>query len=184
MSGPEAVSSDKAARRQQFEKLVTEYSADMYRFAFWLGGDEQLAQDVVQEACLRAWRAFARLQDLGAGKAWLFTIIRREHARHFQRKRLPLTDIDDHAVVEEAAWADPEQIGSDREIRQAMQQLPHNYREPLLMQVLGGMSCREIAEALEINSGAVMTRLFRARQKLKVLLEPDSETQGGDDELR
>ncbi len=184
MSDAGPVSFDRAARRQQFEKLVTEFSTDMYRFAYWLGGDEQLAQDVVQEACLRAWRSFARLNDLGAGKAWLFTIVRREHARHFQRKRLLLTDIEDHAVVEEGAWADPEQVGSDAEIRQAMQQLPDNYREPLLMQVLGGMSCREIAEALEINSGAVMTRLFRARQKLKVLLEQDGNDSGGSDELR
>lgn len=184
MSAPEPVSSDRAAMQQQFENLVTEYSGDMYRFAFWLGGDEQLAQDVVQEACLRAWRAFARLQDINAGKAWLFTIIRREHARHFQRKRLPTSDIEDLDVAEAAAWADPEQVISDQQIRQAMQQLPDNYREPLLMQVLGGMSCNEIAAELDLKSGAVMTRLFRARSKLKTLLEEDSDKPRGDDELR
>lgn len=183
MSAPEPVCSDKAAMRRQFEKLVSDYSADMYRFAFWLGGDEQLAQDVVQEACLRAWRSFARLQDINSGKAWLFTIIRREHARHFQRKRLPTSDIEDHEVAELAAWADPEQVGSDQEIRQAMQRLPENYREPLLMQVLGGMSCKEIAADLDVNAGAVMTRLFRARNKLKTLLEDDPDTGEGDDEL-
>lgn len=184
MSAPEPVSSDRAVMRQQFENLVTEYSGDMYRFAFWLGGDKQLAQDVVQEACLRAWRSFVRLQDINSGKAWLFTIIRREHARHFQRKRLPTSDIEDHELAEGAAWADPEQVGSDQEIRQAMQQLPDNYREPLLMQVLGGMSCKEIAAELGLQSGAVMTRLFRARQKLKALLEDDSGKSRGDDELR
>ncbi|MGB8715506.1 MAG: sigma-70 family RNA polymerase sigma factor [Rhodanobacteraceae bacterium] len=184
MSASEPVSSDEAAMRRQFENLVTEYSADMYRFAFWLGGEEQLARDVVQEACLRAWRSFSRLHDIHAGKAWLFTIIRREHARHFQRKRLPTSDIEDHEVADHTAWADPEQVGSDQEIRQAIERLPQNYREPLLMQVLGGMSCKEIADALEVKSGAVMTRLFRARQKLKVLLEEDSASNGGSDELR
>lgn len=178
MSAPEPVCSDKAAMRRQFEKLVSQYSADMYRFAFWLGGDEQLAQDVVQEACLRAWRSFARLQDVNAGKAWLFTIIRREHARHFQRKRLPTSDIEDHEVADGAAWADPEQVGSDREIRTAMQNLPESYREPLLLQVLGGMSCKEIATELELKPGAVMTRLFRARNKLKALLEDVSDNTG------
>lgn len=183
MSEREPVFSDAAAMRRQFETLVSRYSTDMYRFAYWLCGDEQRAQDVVQEACLRAWRSFARLNDPDAAKAWLFTIVRREHARLYQRKQLPVSDIDDHAVADEAAWADPEQVGSDQEIRQAMQRLPDNYREPLLMQVLGGMSCREIAAELDLRPGAVMTRLFRARHKLKSLLE-DNDDNEGPDELR
>ena len=176
-SGP--VSSGAELRQQQFEALVRTYSADMYRFAFWLGGDDALAQDLVQEACLRAWRAFDGLRDGAAAKAWLFTIVRREHARLYERKRLPLTDIEDHDVPDGAAWADPEQMGSDNEIRQAMLTLPPKYREPLLLQVLGGFSCAEIATALEIGAGAVMTRLFRARQQLKAMLEADDTAEDG-----
>jgi RNA polymerase sigma-70 factor (ECF subfamily) len=68
------------------------------------------------------------------------------------------------------AAAQPEYIGEDAVIRAAIHRLDPKYREPLLMQVLGGFSCDEIARELNISSAAVMTQLFRARQKLKVML--------------
>lgn len=101
-------------------------------------------------------------------KAWLFTIARNEFNRLFQRKRVQADDdIDDHLELA----APHHDLGDQLAMRQALAALPLSYREPLLMQVLGGLSCAEIAAALSLSEGAVMTRLTRARQALRKLLE-------------
>lgn len=182
---PVSLSADAIGARSagaRFEAMIRELSGDLYRFAYWLCGDETLAKDLVQETCLRAWRGFARLRDGEAVKPWLFTILRREHARLYERKRLALVDVDDHEIADAADWADPERSGTNQEIREAMLQLPAKYREPLLMQVLGGFTCAEIAAALNQQPGAVMTQLFRARQQLKSLLGANAA--GASHELR
>jgi RNA polymerase sigma-70 factor (ECF subfamily) len=74
---------------------------DLLRFAHWLARDRALAEDIVQEALLRAWRSRDALKDQAAARAWLLTIVRREHARLYERKRLELVALDDgieHAV--------------------------------------------------------------------------------------
>jgi RNA polymerase sigma-70 factor (ECF subfamily) len=179
MSAARPVLSSAGSRQQQFEAVVRTFSGDLYRFAYWLCGEQALAEDLVQETCLRAWRGFDALRDGTAAKPWLFTILRREHARLYERKRPETVDVEEQALPESAAWADPERAGSDEEIRQAMMKLPVKYREPLLMQVLGGFSCEEIAAALGDKPGAVMTQLFRARQQLKTLLGAGEEETHG-----
>ena len=141
---------------------------DLLRFAHWLARDRAIAEDIVQEALLRAWRSREGLQDLSAARAWLLTIVRREHARLYERKRLELVSLDD--VLETHAsptFAEPE--GELFALRHAIMRLPIEYREPLLLQVLGGFSTDEIARELSLSSTAVLTRLFRARNKLRVI---------------
>ena len=158
-----------AASQAQFDALVRATSGDLFRFAYWLSRNEALAQDLVQETYLRAWRAMDELRDTAAAKAWLMTILRREHARLFERKALPVEDIDD-VVIDDRDSRTPEESGDDALLRAAMLKLEPKYREPLLLQVLGGFSCDEIARELGITAAAVMTQLFRARQKLKLAL--------------
>ncbi|MGH8126588.1 MAG: sigma-70 family RNA polymerase sigma factor, partial [Rhodanobacteraceae bacterium] len=149
---------------------------DLYRFACWLCGDPVRAEDLVQETMLRAWRALDSLHDAAAAKPWLLTILRREHARGFERKRLDLTILDDglkETLADEAAGADPEQASSDTQLRENIMKLEPKYREPLLMQMLGGFSCAEIATELGVKPGTVMTQLFRARQKLRSMLSAE-----------
>ncbi|MBS0431959.1 MAG: sigma-70 family RNA polymerase sigma factor [Proteobacteria bacterium] len=163
--------SDKVGNRQrQFDALVRAHAGDLYRFAYWLSGEDARAQDLVQETLLRAWRAIGSLRDGAAIKPWLLTILRREHARGFERKAFDLTELDD--AIPDESGSGPEGAGSDEQVRAAILQLEPKYREPLLMQVLGGFSCEEIASELGSKPGAVMTQLFRARQKLRALLEP------------
>lgn len=157
-------------RQRQFDALVRAHTCDLYRFAWWLCGDDARAQDLVQETLLRAWRALDSLRDGAAAKPWLLTILRREHARGFERKRLDLAELDD-SIADETAAVSPERAGSDAQVRAAIMKLEPKYREPLLMQVLGGFSCEEIAQELDCKPGAVMTQLFRARQKLRAVLE-------------
>ena len=170
-SGP--VSVDVNSRQRQFEALTRAHAGDLYRFAYWLCGQDALAKDLVQETLLRAWKSLDSLRDAEAAKPWLLTILRRENARLHERKRLETVELDE-GIAEDAAWASPERHGDASELREAMSRLPSKYREPLLLQVLGGFSCEEIAAELGDKPGAVMTQLFRARQMLKSLLEGDT----------
>ncbi len=158
-----------SSRQRQFDALVRAHNGDLYRYAYWLCGDSSLAQDLAQETFLRAWRSLDTLRETDAAKAWLITILRREHARLYECKRLETTDIGELELDDRDSLS-PEQLGEDSIVRAAMLQLEPKYREPLLLQVLGGFSCDEIARELGLGAAAVMTQLFRARQKLKSLL--------------
>lgn len=160
-----------SSKQRQFDALVRSLSGDLFRYGYWLCGDETLAHDLVQETFLRAWRALDNLRETAAAKAWLITILRREHARLYERKTPQFTDVDEIDVADERDAQLPEFAGEENVIRNAMRKLDAKYREPLLMQVLGGFSCEEIASELKITPAAVMTQLFRARQKLRVMLD-------------
>lgn len=117
----------------------------------------------MQETFARAWRSWAELRDINVAKAWLVTILRNEMARSFARNR-PAANID---LVAEADLPALPPFESRLEVAQIVNLLPETYREPLLLQVLGGFSCAEIAGMLGTTEGAVMTRLTRARQALR-----------------
>ncbi|HEY0685526.1 MAG TPA: sigma-70 family RNA polymerase sigma factor [Steroidobacter sp.] len=160
------MSVDSAGERGRFEALCMPFRADVFRFVYWLCRDRALAEDVVQETLLRAWRSLDSLGDEAAARPWLLTIARRELARVFERKRLPMVDID---VANES---EPEALAVDdrhevAEMRRAILKLDVIHREPLVLQVLLGYSTEEIAKHLEISVAAVLTRLFRARQVLR-----------------
>lgn len=160
-------------KRERFQALCQTLRPDLLRFAFWLSRDPVLAEDLVQETMLRAWKAQDSLKDEAAAKPWLLTIVRREYARSFERKRLPTVDIDDMIAREEPALAasdEPELA----ELRAAIFKLPPDYREPLVLQVLMGFSTAEIAAELELTTAAVLTRLFRARKQLRALCGEDT----------
>lgn len=166
------VSGPDQQRRQRYESLVAELYQDVYRYAFWLTRNKSVAEDIVQETFLRAWRSFDSLQNDAAAKAWLFTILRRENARLYERYRPELVDIDDVSVAEES-HSDPDQRQKQAELHHAIMRLDKDYRDPLLLQIIGGFSGKEIAGILDLNNNTVMTRLFRARSKLKDMLLPD-----------
>lgn len=158
-----------SGRQQRFDTLARMYGNDLFRFGVWLCGDRNLAQDLVQETFLRAWKALDKLKDEGAAKSWLITILRREYARTFERKAFPMTDIDNVIVAEEDELGPEDQMERDQ-LRRGMLELDEKYREPLLLQAVAGMSISEIAQQMELSESAVMTRVFRAREKLKAKL--------------
>jgi len=164
-------------RRARFQALCQSLRPDLLRFAFWLCRDRALAEDVVQESMLRAWKAQDSLLDESAAKPWLLTIIRREYARTFERKRLATVDVDELIAKEEPmlAAAEEQDLG---EMRAALFKLPVEYREPLVLQVLMGYSTAEIARELELSGPAVLTRLFRARNRLRAAMGEDTGVHG------
>ncbi len=158
-------SSNAGGRRQRFDRLVAVFHQDMYRYAAWLCRDKAIAEDVVQESMLRAWKSLDALRDDAAAKQWLLTIVRRENARYFERRRLETVDIDELSASQAALLAEsPDEELND--LRQAIYELDDDYREPLVLQVLMGYSTKEIAATMGLKQGAVLTRLHRARQKL------------------
>jgi RNA polymerase sigma-70 factor, ECF subfamily len=158
-------------RQQRYQALVNSYYQDVYRYAYWLTRNPTVAEDLVQETFLRAWRSFDSLQSTDAAKAWLFTILRRENARMYERYRPELVDIDDVSLPEDDN-NEPDQRRRLSELHQAIMKLEKDYRDPLMLQVVGGFSGKEIAEILDLNNNTVMTRLFRARSKLRDMLDP------------
>ena len=155
-------------RRARFETVVRAYANDVFRYLYWLCRDRSLAEDLSQETFSRAWAAWEDQRDEKATKAWLFAIARNEHARTYERKRVEVDpDIELDEIVARTA-SDPA-LGID--IKRAFALLPETYREPLLLQVLGGLSSAEIAATLATTEEAVNMRLTRARRSMREMLD-------------
>jgi RNA polymerase sigma-70 factor, ECF subfamily len=159
--------------RVRFQAMCQALRPDLVRFAYWLCHDRELAEDVVQETMLRAWKAQNSLHDEKAAKPWLLTIVRRELARTFERKRLVTVNVDELVAREEPSLAAGDQDDL-AEMRLAIFRLSEEYREPLVMQALLGYSTADIADELNLSVPAVLTRLFRARHLLRSLCGEDT----------
>jgi RNA polymerase sigma-70 factor (ECF subfamily) len=162
-------------KRERFEAQVMPHLDAAYRFARWLSRSPADADDVVQEAFLRAFRGFDRLRGSDV-KAWLLTIVRNCHATaHRQQQRraaVALPDEDDEpGAALPAAGPDPESasIGADerRTLERLIAALPEEHREVLLLREMEDMSYREIAAVTGLPVGTVMSRLARARAALR-----------------
>lgn len=166
-----------ADKQTKYEALVHALHGDIYRYAYWLCRDPQIADDLVQETFLRAWKAIDTLLDDKAAKAWLITILRRENARRFERKQFDLVDLDEHPLRDQGVLPSEQEMEHEW-LRRHIARLPAEYQEPLLLQVLGGFSGEEIAEQLGLNKNTVMTRLFRARNQIKEAMESAKQQRG------
>ncbi|HET7649164.1 MAG TPA: sigma-70 family RNA polymerase sigma factor [Gammaproteobacteria bacterium] len=165
-----------AVRQHRFDALARALVPGLFRYAWWLCRDRTLAEDLVQETLLRAWRSLDSLRDEAAARQWLITILRNEFMRELA-KRKDTVDIEELPLVDHNASVG----GSDtdvHDVRRAIGKLSPEYREPIILQVLMGCSTDEIAELLELTQGAVLTRLFRARNQLRELLGGKAATFG------
>jgi RNA polymerase sigma-70 factor (ECF subfamily) len=160
------VSSSMSTKQVRYEALVKALHADLFRYAYWLTHDKQVAEDLVQETFLRAWRALDSLKDEKAAKSWLITILRRENARRFERKRFDMGEYEEGSITDTVSTSAEQEI-ENHWLRERIADMPEEYREPLVLQVIGGFSGEEIANLLGLNKNTVMTRLFRARNQLK-----------------
>ena len=168
------VYSDMGSKQAQFEALVQAYSGDLYRLAYWFCQNHSLADDLVQESYMRAWKSIDKLKDQKAAKAWLITILRREFARHCSNKHTRHLSIEELDLDQLPGVQRDENTPEYELLRRALAGIPDEYRAPLLLQVIGGYTGEEIAAILELSVAAVMTRLFRARKKLKSCLQANA----------
>ena len=165
----------KRSHRDLFEEFVNLYSDDLYRYGFWLTKDHVITEDIVQDTYMRAWQSIDSLRDVSAAKSWLFTILRRENYRRFRRKssQLELNLLDDHLPERFLVDTNTVSVVNKIALRQALLNLSEDYSEPLVLQIFGGYSCTEIAKIINIEPGAVMTRICRAKQRLRVILDAE-----------
>ncbi len=169
-------------RQTRFQQLIGRFHDELRHYALWLTHDATVADDLVQETLLRAWKAMDRLKNPGAVKGWLITILRRENARRFERWQPQPSAMPVEAVGDR--HRDYDTSTEAFVVRRALERLDPAYREPLLLQVLHGYSQKEIAAHLGISSAGAGTRLFRARQKLRQMLEEESSQAPSDAKTR
>ena len=160
-------------RDLDWDALLTHLYDDVYYLALKLCRSRVQAEDLAQEAFLRAWRFHRSLRDASAAKSWLFAILKNENNRRFDRYRAEFYDLD-HFAATAPHDCEPERRAESHLLQRAIAELGENYREPLMMQVFGGYTGKEISARLNLNGNTVMTRLFRARAKLHRKFELES----------
>ncbi|MDP8991582.1 MAG: sigma-70 family RNA polymerase sigma factor [Actinomycetota bacterium] len=174
----ELVAAAKAGDRQAFEGLVRSTCADTYTLAYRLTGNQEDAQDVVQEAYLRAWKGMKRYRGEAAFTTWLYRITANCASTHLARRSRHRHDSlgDDPVVPDESPEADPEaRLGasSERErLNAALQGLPAEMRAVVVLRDVYDLPHEVIAAELGISEGAAKVRLHRARRKLRERLFP------------
>jgi RNA polymerase sigma-70 factor, ECF subfamily len=159
-----------SAPESQFEQIVMPHLDAAYNLARWLAGNEHDAADIVQEACVRAFR-FAGGFRGGNSRAWLLTIVRNTACSWLKKNRpqamVSIGD-DEFAEIEDQSSAANPFCGADKNVlRSALEALPLEFREALVLRELEGCSYKEIAEVADVPVGTVMSRLARARRQMQ-----------------
>lgn len=159
------------SKLERFEESILPHLAAAYNLARWLTRDGRDAEDMVQEAYLRAFRFFEGFRG-GDGRAWLLTIVRNTCYTWLQQNRSrEFIALDDEIDKVESDLRSPEEIliaTNDNELlERALDELPLEFREVIILRELEGMSYKEIAGLADIPLGTVMSRLARARKRLQ-----------------
>jgi RNA polymerase sigma-70 factor (ECF subfamily) len=172
---------------RQLDQLPTidlrEYVDGLYSYAFVLSRDPTEAEDLVQETCLRAVRGMGKLRPDSNARSWLFTILRNVWFNQLRHRRttpeIVELDLDGDGTYRAVdTGKDPQAIYIsnivEEQVRTAIQRLPVEFREIIILREYEELSYQEIAAVLECPLGTVMSRLARARSRLRDLLSPKS----------
>jgi len=163
-------------RARVFEEIVLPHLDAAFNYARWLTRNDMEAEDVVQDACVRAMRFFSSLRDDDA-RAWLFTIVRNAWYSRVSRKANVAegTRLNDGQDERPDNALDPEERLLQQHtialVRAALEQLPVDFREVIVLREIEGLSYKEIAEVAGVPVGTVMSRLARARERLQTILK-------------
>jgi RNA polymerase sigma-70 factor, ECF subfamily len=166
-----------SAAGRPFDAEALPHLDALYRVAVRLTGDPTLAEDLVQDTMLKAYRSWRQYQPGTNAKGWLLTILRNTFINSYRRRRLEpvatenLEAVEPHAIYRSVQDTDPEGTFFDRivdaKVLEAIDALPTDFREVLVLSDMEGLSYGEIAESLRIPVGTVKSRLFRARRQLQ-----------------
>jgi RNA polymerase sigma-70 factor (ECF subfamily) len=159
-----------------FEELAVPLFDSLYNFARWMARDPHEAEDLVQETYLKALRAFASFRPGSCLRAWMFKILKHTYlnSRTKLERRMtvnvdPEEDLAELAIDNQTPYTILASTSESSRLFAAVEKLPKHYREVLLLCEVEEMSYQEIAEELSIPMGTVMSRLARARQRLREL---------------
>lgn len=171
---------DARASRREFEGLLEPLLDPLYGTALRLARSRPDAEDLVQESVMKAWRSFDRFEKGTNFKAWVFKILMNTFVssrRSAARAPRPAQLVEEVPAPTPARDASPEEWSRlypalvDDDVKNALDALPEEFREPLLLSSLGELSYKEMASALEVPVGTIMSRLFRGRERLRALLK-------------
>lgn len=162
--------SDLALTQDDFNALVRDHGPALYRIAFRMVGDRHEAEDLVQEAFRSAWKSRRHYQAGRGDRAWLASILRRRVIDRWRRRPPPKVVANDTALDVTVAGDDPLADEYTDEMQQALGQLPAELRETLLLVVVGELTHQEVADMLDIPLGTVLSRVSRARKRLREFL--------------
>jgi RNA polymerase sigma-70 factor, ECF subfamily len=154
----------------EFEGAALAYADQLFRVALRLCREPGKAEDLVQEAYLQAWRSFHRF-ELGTNlRAWLFKIMFNTYYSNQRKARLQLVPVEE--TLAETLTYDPPTPArlTDEDVLGALERLPRDFQIPVVLADVEELSYREVAEALEIPLGTVMSRLHRGRKLLRMEL--------------
>ena len=165
-----------AEKRASFEREALPHLDSLYRVALRLTGNAAEADDLVQETMLKAYRAWHQFEKGSNAKGWLLTILRHAFINEYRRRTRHPETVDLDAIEPSSVFADvqdedPQGTFFDRivddEVLRAVDQLPEQFRETVVLSDVEGLSYDEIARILEVPVGTVKSRLFRARRMLQ-----------------
>jgi RNA polymerase sigma factor (sigma-70 family) len=162
--------------RLTFEDVVVPHLDAAFNYARWLTRNDADAEDVVQDAVVRAFRFFSSVRTDNA-RSWLFTIVRRTWYARLAKpgNRIPSTEYDELTDRRSGEVPQMDDLLIRREqaerVRRAVEQLPVDFREVIVLRELEGLSYQEIATVVNIPIGTVMSRLSRARERLIPVLD-------------
>jgi len=162
--------SDDSQHRQLFERCIDQNVDSMYRVAFRLTGDRELASELVQETCLNAWRSIDSLKDAAKMRGWLFAILRNQFTK-LLRKLPTARQLSQPESIQAAATQEADRSDTQEIVQQAIEQLDDIHKFPILLVSMEGMSVDAASEVLDVPRGTVLSRLHRGRKKLKEIIE-------------
>ena len=151
----------------EFNHLVSQHAVTLYRLAFRMLGDPHEAEDAVQDAFRSAWRGRERYETSSGGRAWLTVILRRRVADRWRKRPRPSTLADAETLEIGVEPPHPVEQQYTDEMQQALDLLPAELRETLLLVVVGELTHQEAADVLGVPLGTVLSRVSRARQRLR-----------------
>ena len=165
--------------RIRFERVILPHLAAAYNLARWLTRSDHDAEDVVQEACVRAFTFFDSFRGED-GRSWLLSVVRNTCYTWLEKHRARTTVSLDERIHMPSSALNPEQLflkqATSEELRAAVEELPEEFREVIVLRELEGLSYKEMASVLSIPMGTVMSRLTRARARLQQRLSTREET--------
>jgi RNA polymerase sigma-70 factor (ECF subfamily) len=168
-------------KSDQYAVLVDRYRSLAYNLAFRMVGDPDVAQDMAQESFIAAYQGLKEFKFGSRFSSWLYTIIMNKCRDHLRTKR-PNTPVDDLVEVRQDRSPSPEELAVSRQagdlIQEALDALPMEYREVLVLKHVQELEYGEIAEMLGVSIGALKVRAHRGREMLREKLEEAGVTHG------
>ncbi len=163
--------------KELYEQLVHSNAERLYRFAVRMCGQQETAEDLIQETYYEAWKSIHSLRDPSRGRAWLYQILKHCYARWLRKEKttpqqgIPFSSLEQ--VLESPAVDPAEYFIQHQTMQKALDSLDEIYKEPFLLVYLAGFTCQETANLLELPLGTVLSRIHRARLFLRQFLTPD-----------